>query len=244
MSIPNPKQMLVILAHPDDESYGLGGTISKFVHQGVNVTLLCATRGEAGIPGTDAQQTGYIRENEFRRAAYLLGINAHILGFIDGELAKTDPQKLLDSILPWIDLIKPQIIITFGPDGVSGHPDHVTISKIVTRAFDQYNNKGMLLYIRPSEATSLGCGVTTAMNDDLNTISIDISDHKLDKIRAIQSHVSQNLDVLGKPEELMGKVPCFEEFSIARFMQSEQKFPDWFSEELMESESEAINAKA
>jgi LmbE family N-acetylglucosaminyl deacetylase len=239
---PNSKQILVILAHPDDESYALGGTLSKYTHQGVNITLLCATRGEAGIPGTDPQQTGFIRENELRRAVYLLGINAHFLGFNDGELEKTDPLKLLDSILPWIDLVKPQIIFTFGPDGVSGHSDHVTISKIVTQAYDQHYKKGMLLYIRPSEATALGCGVTSASLDDLKTIHIDISDYKLDKIRAIQSHVSQNIDMLDKPEEAMDKIPCFELFSVAREANPGDNYPDWF-EKAIDCQNEVTNVQ-
>ena len=69
-----PQRMLVILAHPDDESFAAGGTLAKYAHQGVQVILLCATRGEAGISGVNPSEAGEVRERELRRAAEHLGI--------------------------------------------------------------------------------------------------------------------------------------------------------------------------
>jgi len=126
------KRMLVILAHPDDESYGMGGTLAKYSHLGVKVILLCATRGEEGIPGTLPEDAGRIRELELREAARHLEIEVHFLGYMDGKLSEVDPNVLFEDITCWIGLVRPQIILTFGPDGVSGHPDHVTISNVVT----------------------------------------------------------------------------------------------------------------
>ncbi len=224
-----PKRMLAILAHPDDESFAAGGTLAKYAHQGVQVTLLCATRGEAGISGVTPEEAGAIREAELRKAAEHLGIEVYFLGFQDGELAQTKPETLLKTIADWVDRLQPQVILTFGPDGVSGHPDHVTISHIVTQAYDLYYKNGLLLYIRPSEATALGCGVTSSETDaGLSQVEIDISDYKLNKIRAIQSHASQDPGLPGRPEEELGKIPCTELYTVARDLFTTQNFPHWF----------------
>ena len=84
----------------------------------------------------------------------------------------------------------------------------MTISHIVTQAYDLSYKKGLLLYIRPSEATALGCGVTYSNTDaGQPQVEVDISDYKLNKIRAIQSHASQEPGLPGMPEEGVGKNP-------------------------------------
>lgn len=224
-----PKRMLVILAHPDDESFAVGGTLAKYAHQDVQVILLCATCGEAGISGVEPEEAGDIRERELRRAVEHLGIEVYFLGYPDGGLAQSKLDALLETIACWIDLVQPQVILTFGPDGVSGHPDHVTISNIVTQAYDQLYNKGMLLYIHPSEATVLGCGVSISNTEDGKPlVEVDISDYKLEKIRAIQSHASQNPGMYDKLEEEIEKIPCSELYTIARDMKTAENYPDWF----------------
>jgi N-acetyl-1-D-myo-inositol-2-amino-2-deoxy-alpha-D-glucopyranoside deacetylase len=74
-----PNRMLAILAHPDDESFAIGGTLAKYAHQDVQVVLLCATRGEAGIPGITPEEAGAIRERELRKAAQHMGIEVYFL---------------------------------------------------------------------------------------------------------------------------------------------------------------------
>ena len=115
------------------------------------------------------------------------------------------------------------------PDGVSGHPDHITISNIVTQAFDLTYKKGMLLYIHPSEATVLDCGVySTEIENRQPLVEVDISDYKLEKIRAIQCHASQNPTLLGKPEDVTDKIPCSELYTVARDIRTKDNCPDWF----------------
>ena len=114
----NPNRMLVILAHPDDESFAVGGTLARLAHQDVQVVLLCATRGEAGIPGLTPEEAGVIREQELRGAAIQLGITVHFLGYMDGQLVDIDPSVIMELIKFWLDQIRPQVILTFGPDGV------------------------------------------------------------------------------------------------------------------------------
>jgi LmbE family N-acetylglucosaminyl deacetylase len=224
-----PKRMLAIFVHPDDESFAAGGTLAKYAHQDVQVILLCATRGEAGIPGVNPKEAGELRERELRQAAEHLGIEVYFLGYPDGELAHTPPEMLPETIACWMDLVQPQVILTFGPEGVSGHPDHVTISHVVTQAYDLSYKKGMLLYIHPSEATALGCGVTSSnMDDGKPLVEVDISDYKLDKVRAIQSHASQNPGLPGRLEGEMDKIPCYEVYSVARDAKTADDYPEWF----------------
>ncbi|OGO64555.1 MAG: hypothetical protein A2029_16030 [Chloroflexi bacterium RBG_19FT_COMBO_47_9] len=221
--------MLAIFAHPDDESFGAGGTLTKYAHQDVKVVLLCVTRGEAGIPGVKPVEAGNIRTRELRNAAEQLGIEVYFLDYPDGGLARIKSQTLLEMIACWIDLIQPQVILTFGPEGVSGHSDHIAISNIVTQAFDLTYKKGMLLYIHPSEATVLGCGVSSIdIEDKQPLVEVDISDYKLEKIRAIQCHTSQNPDLIGKPEDVTNKIPCSEFYTVARDMKTKDNYPNWF----------------
>ena len=221
--------MLAVFAHPDDESFGSGGTLAKYAHQGVQIILLCAIRGEAGISGVNPKEAGDIRMSELQQAAEHLGIEVYFLGFPDGELAQLKPETLLEIVACWIDLVQPQVILTFGPDGVSGHPDHITISNIVTQAFDLTYKKGVLLDIRPSGATTLGCGVTfSSTGDGQPLVEVDISDYKLEKVHTIQSHVSQEPGLPGRPEEEMDKIPCSELYTIARDAKAAENYPDWF----------------
>lgn len=236
MNAIKPKRMLVILAHPDDESFATGGTLAKYANLDVQVVLLCATRGEAGIPGIKPEEAGAIREGELRKAAEHLGIEVYFLGYPDGELAQTKLEPLLEALACWIDLVQPQVILTFGPDGVSGHTDHVTISNIATQAYDQFYKKGILLYIHPSEATVLGCGVSFSNTEDGKPlVEVDISDYKLDKVRAIQSHASQNPGLPGRPEDELNNIPCHELFTIARDAKTVENYPDWFESEREEA---------
>ena len=224
-----PKRMLVILAHPDDESFAVGGTLAKYTHQDVQVILLCATRGEAGIPGAKPEEVGAIREQELREAAKHLGIEVYFLGYKYGELSDVDPGKLLEHIACWIDMVLPQVILTFGPDGVSGHPDHVTVSHIVTRLVEQFFPDPWLLYIAPSEATVLGCGVSSSNSSgEEPLIPVDISDYKIEKVRAIQCHASQLPALEGNPEEAVDLIPCHEYFMVAHIGSNSNGTADWF----------------
>lgn len=229
MNEPKANRILAVLAHPDDESFGAGGTLAKYAHKGVQVILLCATRGEAGISGVAPEEAGAIREEELLQAAEYLGIEVHFLGYQDGELLKADPLKLLENVACWIDTVQPQVVLTFGPDGVSGHPDHVTISHIVTQAVERYFPDICLLYIAPSEATDLGCGVSAAgANLDKPLMAEDISDFKIDRIRAIQSHISQHPPLTGKVEEEKDKVSCHEYFVVAYTVKRTQELAECF----------------
>jgi len=224
-----PKRMLAIFAHPDDESFAAGGTLAKYAHQDVQVILLCTTPGEAGIPGVNSEEAGFIREREMKGAAENLGIEVYFLDYPDGELTQTKTEALLETIACWIDLVQPQVILTFDPEYFLGHPDHITISHIVTRAYDLSYKKGLLLYIRPSEAEIQGCGVSSFKMDDVQPlIEIDITGYKLDKSRAIHCPIDQEPGVAGESEGVMDKIKCYEVYNIARDTKTADNYPDWF----------------
>ena len=132
--------LLGIFPHPDDEAYTAGGTIEKMAAESGDVWVLCATRGEAGevrTPGLAAAGTlGAVREQELRNACAALGIHPpHFLDYPDGSLATLDLPEAVGRIVRVIRALRPRVVVTLGPDGVYGHPDHVALHKLVTPAF-------------------------------------------------------------------------------------------------------------
>ena len=133
-------RLMAVLAHPDDESLGFGGTLAKYAAEGVHVALVVATRGERGWTGDpDANPglaaLGQVREAELHAAATALGVGRlTFLDQIDGELANVESGPLLARIVAEIRAFRPQVVVTFGPDGAYGHPDHIAISRLTTTA--------------------------------------------------------------------------------------------------------------
>lgn len=134
------KRILCVFAHPDDESMGMGGTIARYASEGVDVSLVCATRGERGWFGPEdgnpgLVKLGQLREGELRQAAEILGIHAvHFLDYTDGDLDRVEPLEAIGRIANHIRTIQPQVVVTFPPDGNYGHPDHIAISQFASAA--------------------------------------------------------------------------------------------------------------
>jgi len=200
-SMPGP--ILLVFAHPDDESSSVGGTTAKYTEGGVSVDLICATRGEKGtrLDVPPEEDTATARERGLRAAADITGIrNIYLLGYMDGDLEKVDTSEIANRIVNIMREIRPEVVITFGPDGISGHPDHKAISKATTVAFEMSAETGSgprkLYYVTIPESllTDIGSedvdGVITRPDDEITTI-IDISGHLDTKIRALKAHSSQ-----------------------------------------------------
>ena len=134
------QRLLVSFAHPDDESMGMGGTLAKYAAQGVETYCLCATRGERGWFGPEQQNPGLdalgqLRTQELESAVRELGMSGlEFLGYIDGEVDQADPAEIIGKIVLHIRSIRPQVMVTFPPDGNYGHPDHVAIGQFTTAA--------------------------------------------------------------------------------------------------------------
>jgi LmbE family N-acetylglucosaminyl deacetylase len=133
-------KLLAVLAHPDDESLGFGGTLAKYAAEGIEVYLVTATRGERGRFGPqgkhgDPAEVGRVREAELRAAAAVIGIrDVSVLGFPDGGVDRVQVGSALRAIASHIRRVQPHVIITFGPEGGYGHPDHIAISQFTTAA--------------------------------------------------------------------------------------------------------------
>jgi LmbE family N-acetylglucosaminyl deacetylase len=133
-------KLMCILAHPDDESLGMGGTLAKYAAEGIGTYLVTATRGERGwwgekkdYPGL--KSLGQTREGELRCAAQALGIrDVQILDYVDGDLDQADPGEVTGKIIRQIRKVKPDVVATFAPEGAYGHPDHIAISQFATAA--------------------------------------------------------------------------------------------------------------
>lgn len=136
----HPLKLMCVLAHPDDETLGTGGILAKYAAESVETYLVTATRGERGWTGHPAEnpglrELGRIREDELRNAANELRLkNLAFLDYIDGDLDQADPAEVIARIVTHIRQVRPQVVVTFGPDGAYGHPDHIAISQMTTAA--------------------------------------------------------------------------------------------------------------
>lgn len=134
------KKILAVLAHPDDETLGFGGTLARYADMGLETHLICATRGQRGWFGAPddypgAAALGLIRERELMHAAQVLNLQSvRLLDYMDGELDHAKPNTIISQIAAQIQRIRPQVVLTFDPYGVYGHPDHIAIAQFATAA--------------------------------------------------------------------------------------------------------------
>jgi LmbE family N-acetylglucosaminyl deacetylase len=135
-----PLRLCGIFAHPDDETLGTGATLARYASEGVETYVVTATRGQRGRyrdgkdhPGPEA--LGRIREAELRAAAEVLGVKeVSVLGYWDKDFDKTDPDEVIGRLVDHLRRIRPQVVITFDPNGAYGHPDHIAICQFATAA--------------------------------------------------------------------------------------------------------------
>jgi len=133
-------KLMAVLAHPDDESMGFGGTLAKYSAEEVETYLVTATRGERGRffspdKKTEPAEVGRVREAELREAAAVLGVReVLILGYPDGAVDQIDAATAIAAIVQQIRRVRPHVVVTFGPDGAYGHPDHIAISQFTAAA--------------------------------------------------------------------------------------------------------------
>jgi LmbE family N-acetylglucosaminyl deacetylase len=130
------RTLLGVWAHPDDEAYLSAGLMAEYRRRGDRVVLVTATLGERGTSDPVAwppERLAVLRERELRASLAALGVDElHLLGFMDGECAWNDGT---DRITELIAEIEPELIVTFGPDGMTGHPDHRAVSAWTTEAW-------------------------------------------------------------------------------------------------------------
>jgi len=129
--------LLFFLAHPDDETFIAGGTIARYAAAGVEIGVVCATRGERGKTGDvcSREDLASVREAEVRDAARILGIrHLEILPYEDQMLAAAPPDEIRRSMVAALRRQRPRVAITFDPNGMNLHPDHIAISRFASDA--------------------------------------------------------------------------------------------------------------
>lgn len=137
--MPAAARVLLIFAHPDDESFLAGGLARRCADGGGKVALLTATRGDAGRVGDPPlcrrADLPAVRERELRTAADVLGISeVHLLDHRDKHLAEAPAGEVRDALAARIRGLRPHVVITFDPNGMNGHADHVAISRFTLDA--------------------------------------------------------------------------------------------------------------
>jgi LmbE family N-acetylglucosaminyl deacetylase len=153
MSYSKSSTLLAVLAHPDDETFGMGGTLALYASRGVQVHLVCATRGEVGTVEPEMlrgfESIADLRQHELECAAETLGLaGVHFLGYRDSGMPGTEDNRhpnalaaapieaVAGKIVEWIRRLRPEVVVTFDPIGGYRHPDHIACHRATRLAFE------------------------------------------------------------------------------------------------------------
>jgi len=195
--------VLAVFAHPDDETFRCGGTFALLANRGVPIHILTFTRGQAGSCGNppicSQGDLSSVRTKELICACQSLGVETpNILDYEDGKLININQEEGIAEIIIHIKKYRPQIVITWPPDGLSGHPDHIAVSRWVFKAFQQLINEGneelkslYHLAMPESLAQDLGMKNLHTIADNKVTITINVQSVWKEKMAAISCHKTQ-----------------------------------------------------
>ena len=198
MSYPIPAGGLAaVLAHPDDESFGCAGALALAHDAGATTRLLVVTRGEAGsADGEPDPALGDRREAELIMAAREIGLDEVSLldGYADGGVADQPFDTLVEEIAAWLADRRPQAVITFGPHGVTGHPDHIVVGSATRWAVERLAESGIApnaVYVISPIFDPGGNLYDLSPEEQAATHRIEITDLADRKLAALECHASQ-----------------------------------------------------
>ncbi|MFN2483456.1 MAG: PIG-L deacetylase family protein [Candidatus Limnocylindria bacterium] len=189
--------LAAILAHPDDESFGSAGALALAHDAGRPTRLLLITRGEAGGPtGAAPEATVRTREDELRCAAGRIGLDevTSLEGYRDGAVAEAPFDELVRDISGWLERRRPEAVITFGPHGITHHPDHVAVGNATRWAAQRLVRAGIAPAFVYVISPVFGPGQNRydlSAEEQGATHRIDITDVAERKLTALECHVSQ-----------------------------------------------------
>lgn len=133
--LPSWSRVLVVVAHPDDETFGLGAVIDLMARAGAEVRILCFTHGEASTLNATGASLHAVRSDELRHASDMLGAAAvELLDYGDGRLAATSGAELAGRVLTASDSHPPDGLLVFDENGITGHADHQAATRAALRA--------------------------------------------------------------------------------------------------------------
>lgn len=197
-------RLLAVFAHPDDETFLAGGTLATCAAAGWDVLLVCASRGEAGKRGPyeDSGTTdfGELRLAELKAACDALGLpSPRVLDCTDGA-GSSCAGRAQSAIADLLKTFAPQVVVTFGPDGISGHQDHIAVHQLATTAFHEWISavrapawarEARLYYVLRSAAVPACCKPRGPEPPPVTTV-IDIAAFGSRKLAAVRCHHSQS----------------------------------------------------
>ena len=194
-----PRRILAVFAHPDDETSVAGGAIAQAVQEGVEVTVVTATRGEWGTLGTGGmtiarEELPSVREAELRAVMRLYGAQPPVfLGYEDARMAEADLAAVARQVAAQMQRVRPDVVITWGPTGMSRHPDHIAVHQAAVTAFRSYaaSAPARLFYaaLPPDIARRFEAEIDGP--EATPTVRIDISAHLQTKAKALRIYRSQ-----------------------------------------------------
>lgn len=242
VSISQLGSIMTVFAHPDDESFTSGGLLALAAANGQTVTCVTATRGEVGIRDESRwpkEQLGEIRQNELEQSFKILGITNHYwLDYIDGQCDQADDDEAVDKVTAYINKHKPQTIITFAPDGLTGHSDHIKASQWANAALQKSGHAAQIYYAVSSKEhydnylKELDEKLNIYFNIDSPTLigkeSCDIAlelnfDSLNRKIRSLKAQESQMDDMFTAfSEDFLSKA-----FSLETFVKADRTDIQW-----------------
>lgn len=209
MPFPMVRHALAVVAHPDDESFGLGGVLDLLVRRGAEVSVLCFTHGEAStLHGNRAGDLFEVRQAELAAAATVLGAgHTRLLSYPDGDLASVPLGELVAQVRATAAGLRPSHLVAFDKDGVTGHPDHARATAAAVSA-------GTPLGL-PVIGWTVPDGVARTLNAEFGTsftgrplaeIGWTMPVDRSRQWRAIAAHASQSMDnpVLRERLRLLG----------------------------------------
>jgi LmbE family N-acetylglucosaminyl deacetylase len=189
--------LAAVFAHPDDESFGCAGALALAHDAGRITRLLLITRGEAGNPEATADaQLADQREDEMRCAAGKIGLDEVTVleGYADGAVAEAPFNELVRDIALWLADRRPDAVITFGPHGVTGHPDHIVVGNATRWAVERLAEDGIApnaVYVVSPVFGPSGERFDLSPEEQSATHRIDVTAVVGRKLAALECHASQ-----------------------------------------------------
>ena len=237
------RRLAALFAHPDDDAFGIGGSCALHADE-LELLVVFATSGDAGRIADDALATretlGRVREREAASAYRVLGVNADLrfLRYRDGHVAEAPLDELMTSFADELVAFRPEVVVTFGPDGVTGHDDHVTVGRAGSGAFrrarERLGDAGprRLLHVALADGDLERLGLEfrrrgleppdptepfqpRGIPDERIGVRVDCSPVVKRKLDALREHRTQAQDLEEFPQDLWPDILSTETFAIA-----------------------------
>ena len=195
------RRILGVFAHPDDETSSAAGTFARYVEEGVDVYVATATRGEQG--DLDAGHTSIaredlpaVRESELRSVLEMYGAHPpFLLGYRDQEVIEAEFGELVEKVMAIINSVNPDVIVTFGPTGISHHDDHIAVHRATVEAFHRFrkmsDRQPRLFYVALPPHVAAQFELEIDGPEVEPTHFVDIGEYQAIKLKGLRMYRSQ-----------------------------------------------------